>query len=106
MKIDESRCWPEDSEHENGNYLNRCVDCAEYFIGHKRRLICKTCYLLLEPDRGNLYRPHALMVDSGQFWRCKHGHTGIGEGWSFIGCEQCASEDPEAKRLHDLKYNK
>lgn len=29
----------------------------------------------LEPDGGNVYRPHKLMVTSGQFWRCAHGLT-------------------------------
>lgn len=61
----------------------------------------------LEPDRGNLYRPHKFMINSGQFWRCKHGLTGFSESgfmtigimgsqqnWS--GCDDCAKDDPEA----------
>lgn len=35
--------WPEDSAHENGNYLCRCSFCERTFIGHKRRVICKKC---------------------------------------------------------------
>jgi hypothetical protein len=30
----------------------------------------------------NLYDEHYLMVDSGTFWRCRHGKTGFaGECW-------------------------
>jgi len=37
------RNWPEDFEHENGNYVNKCGGCGEYFKGHKRRVRCKLC---------------------------------------------------------------
>ncbi|HVX56958.1 MAG TPA: hypothetical protein VHA37_04450 [Candidatus Saccharimonadales bacterium] len=62
----------------------------------------------LEPNGGNLYRPHPLMVNSGLFWRCKHGTTGFDAAadghdtpeWG--GCTKCAQEDPEAfKRWND-----
>jgi hypothetical protein len=35
--------WTEDFPHENGNYQNRCTDCGQLFLGHKRRMICKQC---------------------------------------------------------------
>ena len=35
--------WTEDFAHENGNYMNKCSDCGEMFIGHKRRVWCKVC---------------------------------------------------------------
>jgi uncharacterized OB-fold protein len=35
--------WFEDMSHENGNYVNFCKRCGRYFIGHKRRVICKEC---------------------------------------------------------------
>jgi hypothetical protein len=35
--------WPEDFEHENGNYANQCKECKMLFVGHKRRLVCKLC---------------------------------------------------------------
>lgn len=42
--------WPEDFEHENGNYQSRCVACKELFMGHKRRAVCRVCYRAsLEP---------------------------------------------------------
>lgn len=41
--VADSRNWPEDSAHENGNYQNRCMTCANTFIGHKRRSNCKSC---------------------------------------------------------------
>lgn len=37
------RDWTEDAAHENGNYQNQCVECGEFFIGHKRRHVCKLC---------------------------------------------------------------
>jgi hypothetical protein len=36
--------WTEDYMHENGMYQNRCLECKELFFGHKRRVICKTCF--------------------------------------------------------------
>ena len=37
------RDWTEDFHLENGNYLNKCIQCNEMFAGHKRRNICKLC---------------------------------------------------------------
>lgn len=37
------RDWPEDFDHENGNYRCHCLICGEYFTGHKRRIRCKLC---------------------------------------------------------------
>ncbi|MEO1830003.1 MAG: hypothetical protein ABGX82_14425 [Pseudomonas sp.] len=37
------RNWPEDAEHENGEYFCRCAHCGNQFIGHKRRVVCKAC---------------------------------------------------------------
>lgn len=39
-----SRDWTEDSEHENGRYLNTCLHCKRGFMGHKRRVVCKVCW--------------------------------------------------------------
>lgn len=44
-----SRDWPEDAEHENGNYSCRCYSCGNEFIGHKRRVVCRACAI---PSRG------------------------------------------------------
>jgi hypothetical protein len=35
--------WIEDYPHENGNYVNKCIQCGEFFLGHKRRVICREC---------------------------------------------------------------
>lgn len=35
--------WPEDLDHENGTYNCKCCECGQQFMGHKRRLVCKTC---------------------------------------------------------------
>lgn len=45
----------------------------------------------------NFYDEHPLMLDSGTFWRCKHGNTGIKPGTGnqppkFIGCRECKAE--------------
>lgn len=41
---DPKRDWPEDFEHENGMYYNRCVQCNCIFLGYKRRVVCKVCF--------------------------------------------------------------
>lgn len=50
----------------------------------------------LEPDGGNFYKPHMLQIDSGTFWRCKHGRTGMKNWMEYEGCTQCALENPKA----------
>ena len=58
----------------------------------------------LEPSGGNLYRPHSLMITSGQFWRCAHGSTGFGAEMVWAGCLRCAEGDPEAfKKWHNTE---
>jgi hypothetical protein len=39
----DERTWHEDEGHENGNYFCNCIECGRQFIGHKRRVICKSC---------------------------------------------------------------
>jgi hypothetical protein len=55
----------------------------------------------MEPNGGNLYMSHALQIDSGTFWRCAHGRTGYGAGMKWVGCAECASDDPAAKATFD-----
>lgn len=43
LVVHDPRDWSEDFPYENGNYQNRCVECKEIFIGHKRRVVCKKC---------------------------------------------------------------
>lgn len=38
-----ARDWPEDSAHENGRYWCTCSTCGQRFVGHKRRVVCRTC---------------------------------------------------------------
>lgn len=52
----------------------------------------------MEPDGGNLYRPHQMMIHSGRFWRCRHGLTGFAGGFEWVGCKDCAENDPAAAR--------
>ena len=37
------RSWPEDKNHENGNYYVECCICLRNFTGHKRRNVCRVC---------------------------------------------------------------
>ena len=60
---------------------------------------------MLERCGGNLYRPHAPMVTSGQFWRCSHGKTGFKADLVWEGYLQCAQEDPEAFKNWHNKEN-
>lgn len=48
----------------------------------------------LEPNGGNFYEPHMLMVNSGRFWRCKHGITGFDGDLNLVGCPECRAENP------------
>lgn len=41
--------WPEDWLGDNGEYLSRCHECGEMFLGHKRRIKCKPCAALPAP---------------------------------------------------------
>ena len=41
----------------------------------------------------NLYSPHPMMINSGTFWRCRHGGT----GWK--PCWKCGV-------LHPIKFLK
>jgi hypothetical protein len=59
-------------------------------------MTCKTEEPQLEPNGGNVYRPHKLQISSGQFWRCAHGNTGFDFGMKWVGCEQCKDDDPVA----------
>lgn len=42
----------------------------------------------LEPNGGNLYRPHIVLIKSGQYWKCQHGKTGIGQ-CAIVQCLRC-----------------
>lgn len=45
VKLTGNKNWIDDFKLENGNYYNNCVFCKELFVGHKRRVVCKECYL-------------------------------------------------------------
>jgi hypothetical protein len=54
--------------------------------------------IILEPDGGNVYRPHHTMID-GKLWRCAHGNTGLSDRLKWIGCKECSKDDPVAFAL-------
>jgi 2,4-dienoyl-CoA reductase-like NADH-dependent reductase (Old Yellow Enzyme family) len=35
--------WPEDFQHDSGNYENTCKSCGRAFFGLKSRTVCKPC---------------------------------------------------------------
>ena len=41
--LEEKFDWPEDYNHENGDYMNICYVCGRQFRGHKRRVVCRQC---------------------------------------------------------------
>lgn len=42
----------------------------------------------------NLYLPHPLMISSGEFWRCDHGHTGLDGKGGTVECDLCRAALP------------
>jgi len=65
------RSWAEDFHLDNGNYVNACYACKKYFLGYKRRIVCRSCaypkpenpYAMM---RGFLYVPMlAIFLISG-----------------------------------------
>jgi hypothetical protein len=46
------RDWAEDASYENANYQCRCADCGSFFIGHKRRVVCRACTIRRERGGG------------------------------------------------------
>ena len=70
---------------------------------HVTNMTDKSTAIALEPDGGNLYLPHPLMVHSGRFWRCSHGITGFAGDLQWLGCSGCADANPEAyRRFHEI----
>jgi Zn finger protein HypA/HybF involved in hydrogenase expression len=41
--MNSSKSYQEDFTHENGQYVCKCIECEEIFIGNKHRCICKEC---------------------------------------------------------------
>lgn len=64
---DDRRNWPEDFGHENGDYQNQCVHCGQFFIGYKRRVVCRVC-AAPEPVQGEGLTLHACIQAGG----CQH----------------------------------
>ena len=80
--------WPEDFNHENGNYQNRCCQCEVDFAGYKRRVVCKACNednekawnALSEPERQNAIAKTAKAIhDSIDDWRVNPSNEALEE---------------------------
>ncbi len=83
--------WAPHSVHEKS-----AIDYGKWLMALEIKKVLNIQPAALEPYGGNLYRPHPLMVNSGQFWRCAHGSTGLGVGMDWFGCSQCEKNDPKA----------
>ena len=42
-----SKSWKSDFHLENGNYINKCLRCNSQFIGHKSRVMCRDCSVII-----------------------------------------------------------
>ncbi len=63
--------WPEDFDHENGNYSCRCSTCGATFTSHKRRTTCKECVVTEPVSPAPKYRKKPVVVEAVQWF--KHG---------------------------------
>jgi phage tail sheath gpL-like len=78
---DDRRNWPEDFPDENGNYQNQCVECGNFFIGYKRRVVCKLCaieYGALNNDAGKGQAMTANITPEGLRAMAKRYDRGAG----------------------------
>lgn len=71
----------------SAEYLETLKKLEEQYREHEEAL-------LANPEGGNLYEVHPLQVNSGTFWRCKHGSTGHIQGLVWAGCKLCALDNP------------
>jgi len=66
--------YVEDFPHENGMYMHICVNCKEKFLGHKRRIHCKTCDLTNSPrvtfSVPEIYRVKTGIMASDESYGC------------------------------------
>lgn len=74
------RSWPEDFEHENGNYECICADCTNHFIGHKRRVLCRVCVEFGQPRPPNAVRtmPKTVITDDDRKQAAQRKNTTFG----------------------------
>lgn len=91
--------WTEDYPHENGNYINTCVECKMPFKGHKRRPICKMCN---GPNWSELSKMKCPEDN-------KHAHAGCWSQGEMVGFARCMVKKylPLQKELSEFKeeYN-
>lgn len=46
----------------------------------------------------NFYTDHLFLTSNGEFWRCKHGKTGLARDLAVIGCVDCGYELAEQNK--------
>jgi hypothetical protein len=96
----QARNWFEDASHENGNYQCRCTDCGEIFIGHKRRVVCRTCAI---PTKKELRAENARLREARAIVNAQAEDELL---WSrpVVGLQsiQEAYLQKELRRLHEV----
>ena len=94
------RDWREDWPHENGQYICRCSQCQQTFIGYKRRVICKACaYAGLEAEAQALREEVAalrarvaVVPERRHVPICAVSASDYSEGMRHIGWNACLDE--------------
>ena len=81
LPMDAAWNWPEDYEHENGQYIHKC-SCGRTFHGYKRRQKCKLC----------VDRTKAQAEDAKNYMNEHHEKV-----WSFMGLSGDAHKDLRRK---------
>lgn len=99
------RDWKDDFSHENGKYINICMDCKLPFYGHKRRVVCYKCaqypteqdqeLVLIPPTEYSMLKSELSRLTEKYSQRCARCHenvqialaTGINSG--LTNCHVC-----------------
>lgn len=88
----EGKNWPEDYAQENGNYINQCIYCGDYFKGNKHRCICKLC------DAGSIeYWTKVSQTKKPEDNKC--AHAGCWSQGEMTGFAQCMIKEVFPLRL-------
>jgi hypothetical protein len=101
FKTDPERNFPEDYQQENGNYMNKCVYCGNFFMGNKHRNSCKKC------DNGSIEFFTAISkIKKPEDNKC--AHAGCWSQGEMVGYAKCMLEKvfPASSQIEDLTKTK
>jgi hypothetical protein len=97
FKTDPDRNFPEDYHQENGNYMNKCVYCENFFKGNKHRNSCKKC------DNGSVEFFTAISkIKKPEDNKC--AHAGCWSQGEMVGYAKCMLDKvfPATSQIEDL----